>query len=209
MGKPFYDINSRALPVNGNLADPLDHSSSWYGPDVTKHRDWNLEQKKWELKNLEETKAWIEQRMPQLSAEIATAEAELDTTEADFKFGLENAGISSTLFEEYEAFCESLNPEFGHRGDFSITCNNDHGGSYITYDPTFQIFKDCVEDPYVSYHFRCEASTTKFTPKEHIVEFWPIQLPEAEEGLEPTWGAQYVGLHQSYAHTLFELIIYN
>ncbi|KAI0136848.1 hypothetical protein BJ170DRAFT_33074 [Xylariales sp. AK1849] len=102
----------------------------------------------------------------------------------------ETAGISKDLWAEYEAFCESLEPIFGSRGGWSITCEADHEGSYIKYDPGFGLIKEYAEMDFSNFNFRCEASTVNNV--EYVVEFWPIKSPETTAGVESTWGERYV-----------------
>jgi hypothetical protein len=52
-----------------------------------------------------------------------------------------------------------LDPEFGQRGGFLATSKADHRGSYVDYNSKFEIFKECIEMPYIHYNFRRKAST--------------------------------------------------
>lgn len=66
--------------------------------------------------------------------------------------------VWSELRREYAAFMESLEPRFGSRGGWSVTCFGDHGGSYVGYDPDLELFRQSAEMPLGSCNFRCEAS---------------------------------------------------
>jgi hypothetical protein len=130
-------------------------------------------------------------------AQLALQKAESDFTKgeenreaaaAKYEADLQAVGISAELLKEYEAFCESLHPEFGLRSGFSITCHGQNRGNYINYNPTFNTFKECVEISYKDYNWRCEASTAKpqyfgFAP-EDVVKFFPIPNPEPLTGTE-------------------------
>jgi hypothetical protein len=149
--------------------------------------------------SLEESKSRIDLEIVQLRARIEELEELKTSKEDNFISSLENSGIPQSLYEEYEVFCESLNPQFGQRGGFSVTCHAPHNGSYVEYDPEFLIFKEYIEMPYNHCNFRCEASITgSEKAKEYVVEFWPIKPPEPLTGKESTWGKQYV--RQLYPH---------
>jgi hypothetical protein len=147
-----------------------------------------------------------------LQATKDKAEAQLALTKADkdckasrkyFHAVLATAGVSSELLDEYQAFCESLQPNIGISG-FSILCDKPHGGDYVDYDPGLEHFKDNVEMNYKKRNFRCEASSRASESKvlgrrtkrdkimEHVVEFFPLPHMEPLSGGERTWGEQYV-----------------
>lgn len=171
-----------------------DHPSwATYGVPLVMSLDEDCDRFRWRLLSLEETKSRIELEIVQLRARIEEFEKLKASKEDKFISSLENSGISESLYEEYEAFCESLNPPFGQRGGFSITCHAPHNGSYVKYDPEFLIFKECIEMPYSHCNFRCEASVEGAEKaKQYVVEFWPIKPPEPLTGKESTWGEQYV-----------------
>lgn len=103
------------------------------------------------------------------------------------------AGIFDELWAEYEAFCESLESNFGSRDGWSVTCFHDHHNSYVQWDPYLDLFKDTAEMPLEDCNFRCEAATiTKNGSTEYIVEFWPLFRLEPREGTADTWEQQYV-----------------
>jgi len=155
--------------------------------------DEDCDRLRWNLLSLEETKTRIELEIVQLRARIEAFEDLKTSKEDKFISSLENSGIPRVLYEEYEAFCESLNPPFGQRGGISVTCHAPHGGSYVAYDPEFLIFKECIEMPYNCCNFRCEAGHEKVNG--YVVEFWPIKPPEPLTGEESTWGEQYPDLY--------------
>lgn len=193
--KTFAELKKHKFELSDYKVDATSWQSSY-------HTSWQsyLDRQKWELKELEEAKAWIEVRIPQLVARIVEREEKLDGYKAEFEKSLNDSGISSTLFAEYEAFCDSLNPKFGQRGGFSVTSTEDHAYSYVAYDPKLELFKDCVEMPYNGCNFRCEASsedvyshTQKKNVSEYVVEFWPIEGPDPSDD-DATWGTVYVSL---------------
>ena len=147
-----------------------------------------------------------------LQATKDKAEAQLALTKANkdckasrkhFNGLLDTVGVSSELLDEYQAFCESLQPNTGISG-FSILCDESHGGDYVDYDPEFEHFKDNVEMCYKKRNFRCEASsrasesrvlgrrTKRAKVMEHVVEFFPLPDTEPLTGGQGTWGEQYV-----------------
>jgi hypothetical protein len=185
-------------------------------PEYTKdtgHRptislDEDCDNLRWKLLELEEAKKKIDLLITLRSAQLEAAESAKEAAEETFETQLQHSGISQELYNAYQAFCDSLDPEFGQRGGFSITCDADHQGSYPGYDAEFAIFKECVEIPYTQCNFRCEASkenSRKWILKDEktqqrgwvpsidsVVEFWPIKSPEPMNGTESTWGEQYV-----------------
>jgi hypothetical protein len=56
-------------------------------------------------------------------SDFAKAEENREAAAAKYEASLQAVGISAELLKEYEAFCESLHPEFGLRSGFSITCH--------------------------------------------------------------------------------------
>jgi hypothetical protein len=88
----------------------------------------SYEQMQWRILELEEIKRTVER-------ELADAQESLekvnDANYQDFCHKREALGISGELWDEYLAFCESMEPEFGSQGGWSITCNTDHSGSYV------------------------------------------------------------------------------
>ncbi|TVY81086.1 hypothetical protein LSUE1_G003165 [Lachnellula suecica] len=150
---------------------------------------------RWSLLELEEQKKRIEDEILRTQKSLTEAEQQEQQAQEDFTSSLEASGISQELYDAYEAFCESLNPEFGQRGGFSVTCNTPPQGtchSYVEYDPEFALFKEYVDIPYESCNFRCEAGRIG---EDHFVEFWPIKAPEPLTGSEATWEEQYPELY--------------
>jgi len=130
----------------------------------------------------------IEWRLPKLHAELERAQYSQLQRELNVQQSFKRAGISDDLCYAYEAFCNALDPQFGQRGGFSITCYGDHSGSYTAYDPYFSIFKASVEMSYTDCNFRCEPSTLDHSDgtTEYVVEFWPMK-PLGPVGSESTW----------------------
>ncbi|KUJ22702.1 uncharacterized protein LY89DRAFT_777755 [Mollisia scopiformis] len=179
----------------------------------------NVNTWKWSVLELEEMKKRIEQQLIAAEAKVEEAIVDMNEKEEEFSSILTKSGISQELYKAYEAFCTSLDPEFGQRGGFSITCSSNHGNCYTKYDPEFALFKEHIETPYDHYNFRCGASVFKHNarshtsggiiicdeptatckklhdPGEYVVEFWPIKCPEPVTGIESTWGEQYPELY--------------
>jgi len=176
---------------------------------IQKTREKRRDRKLWKLKDLQETLRQIELEMPILEANLDEAEEEVKAGENEIEANLKASGLTTDLFEEYKAFCESLNPEHGLRDGFSITCDQAHDGSYVQYDPNFDIFKDCVEIEYSTCNWRCEATVSSghcWGPAtEHIVTFFPLRCPEPTSSGETTWGELYV----SYFIPLYHLFPVN
>lgn len=129
-------------------------------------------------------------------------------------------GISEELWKEYEAFCESLQPKFGQRAGWSVTCLSNHNDCYVDWDPELELFKDTADMSLENCNFRCEAYTTVVIKQEEeeedtyteeeddaastkaeyggdfpwVVEFWPLRSPTPNTGTETTWGEQFVSL---------------
>jgi hypothetical protein len=171
--------------------------------------DEDCDNLRWKLLELEEAKNKIGLLIKIREAQLQAAETSKEAAEENFETHLEHSGISRELYQAYQAFCDSLDPEFGQRGGFSITCDADHKGLYPEYDPGFLVFKECIETSYTQCNFRCEASKEYASIRtldkktnqmgwqpgwNFVVEFWPIKPPEPLMGTESTWGDQYVSL---------------
>lgn len=143
-----------------------------------------------QLVDLQEQEQKLQEAIRKSKEDLVRLKAMEEDNKDEFNSFVAQSGISQALFQAYEEFCESLHPQFGQRGGFSITCHADHGGSYVLYDKYFALFRENVEEPYKTCNFRCEASVSE--EGEAIVEFWPIESPEPKSGKETTWGEQYV-----------------
>lgn len=162
----------------------------------------NLAAEEEEVKNLKAEKRRLEVLLKEAEQRFRKTHTRLEDSEKAFQVLQDQNGISEELWEEYEAFCESLEPEFGSRGGWSISCWTDHANSYVKYDPDLRLLSQFAEMPLQNCNFRCEAYTlvpkAKHRPdgnpleKEYVVEFWPIASPELRTGTEKTWGDQYV-----------------
>jgi hypothetical protein len=165
-----------------------------------KLRDQHL----WRQKELEESLRQIQRQLLEVEADLETAKDEIQTEQSNQLYCLVASGLSPTFFELYQNFCESLQPEHGLRDGFSIACHLSHNGSYVLYDPEFELFKRFVEMDYSTCNFRCEAKAVDTViddclDSNRIVEFWPVSSPEASTGDEETWGQ----LHVSYFVMLY------
>lgn len=103
-----------------------------------------------------------------MEAGLAKAEEEKTLANARLEAALTNSGISPALYAEFDAFCTSLDPEYGQRGGFSITCNSEHNGNYIGYDPEFALFKESIEGSFSDCNYRCEAVVAKHGMVTHL-----------------------------------------
>ena len=162
-------------------------------------------------KVLEHEEGWtaeLEEKMRHIQAELEEVKARRDRAVeivqkagATFSMARSAAGIRKELWEEYEAFCESLEPKFGNRGGWSVTCFESHSGSYVQWDPNLELFLQSAEMPLGSCNFRCEATAVKSMGRtEYVVEFWPLASPEPRTKTARTWKQQYVSGH---LHPLF------
>lgn len=154
---------------------------------------------------LERMRQYIEAGLRTAKARQDKIRAAITNSKSRFSKVCAAAGISDELWREYEAFCESLEPPFGSRGGWSVTCFEDHGGSYVKYDPDLELFVESAEVNLGTCNFRCEASveTTRFGKHEYLVEFWPLAIPEPRIGDENTWGEQYVSSQRYCATGVF------
>lgn len=139
---------------------------------------------------LEEQAQKLREEIEKSKEDIVRSKTREKDNRSEFQSLVEQLGVSQEVFQAYEEFYKSLNPQFSQRGGFSITCHANHGGSYLVYDKKLTLFRENVEGPYDACNFRCEASVTE--RKKPIVEFWPIRYPEPKSGKETTWGEHYV-----------------
>jgi hypothetical protein len=102
------------------LQDPNVHKLSQFEKD--------LELEKWRFLGLEEMKRNIDEELTAALERQQSLEENIMTTESDLDAAREASGISKDLWEAYEAFCESMEPQFGSREGWSITCFSDHKG---------------------------------------------------------------------------------
>lgn len=156
-----------------------------------------LEREKGRAAELEEKMKYIEAELEEVRAQRDTADETVRKAKAAFRKALSASGIRKDLWKEYEAFCESLEPRFGNRGGWCVTCFEDHNGSYVQWDPELDLFVQSAEIPLGSCNFRCEATKVERTGRtEYVVEFWPLANPEPRVETARTWRQQYVSSHQ-------------
>lgn len=152
------------------------------------------------LEHEEGRAAELEEKMRYIEAELEEVRARRDRAHeivrkacTAFSKARSTAGIQPLLWKEYEAFCESLEPKYGNRGGWSVTCFQNHNGSYLQWDPELELFLQSAEMPLGSCNFRCEATTVKKMGRtEYVVEFWPLPNPEPCTESARTWRQQYV-----------------
>lgn len=142
---------------------------------------------------LQRMKRYVEAALESVDLRQALLRKALHISKTNLSKACIRNGIPDELWQEYEAFCESLEPQFGSRGGWSITCFEDHKGSYVEYDRDLALFVQSAEMPLEACNFRCEASVVKVHGKpEYVVEFWPLASPEPQAQGGNTWGEHYV-----------------
>lgn len=156
-----------------------------------------LEHEEGRVAELEEKKRYIEAELEEVRARRDRANEIVQNARLSFYKSFRASGIRNDLWRAYEAFCESLEPQFGNRGGWSVTCFENHNGSYIQWDPELELLLESAEMPLGNCNFRCEATTVKVMGRtEYVVEFWPLASPEPlmwrHTGIARTWGQQYV-----------------
>ncbi|KAI0101503.1 hypothetical protein GGR51DRAFT_330816 [Nemania sp. FL0031] len=149
----------------------------------------------WRILELVEVKETVERELQEAAKHYKSLKKEVSTGRQNFRHKAETLGISKELWDAYEAFCESMEPQFGSEEGFSIICDKGHGGSYVEYDPELLFYKQFSERDWRQHNFRCEAS------KSRLVEFWPVPsvaLPlfESDIGEDDTWGEEYPQLYE-------------
>lgn len=152
-----------------------------------------LEHEEGRAAELEEKKRYIEAELEEVRARRDRVDEIVRTARRAFSKTRSTAGIHPLLWQQYEAFCESLEPKFGNRGGWSVTCFENHNGSYLNWDPELELFLQSAEMPLGSCNFRCEATTVKKMGRtEYVVEFWPLPNPEPCADGARTWRQQHV-----------------
>lgn len=153
----------------------------------------------WKVKELHEMIREIERQLPGAEEILEIAQQVHEYSKEDFKKEVLGSGLSVELYQAFNDFCESLHPKYGLREGFSVELEGKHKGTYIEYDPSFKVFKDCVEMDYKTCNFRCEATKEVAWSKQDaaekefdIVTFFPVRSPEPGAGPNTTWGMQYV-----------------
>ncbi|KAL2291322.1 hypothetical protein FJTKL_13935 [Diaporthe vaccinii] len=159
-----------------------------------------LEHEEGRAAELEEKKRYIEAELEEVKARRDRADKIVEKARAAFSNSLRKSGFRKGLWTAYEEFCESLEPRFGNRGGWSVTCFENHNGSYIQWDPELELLLQSTEMPLGSCNFRCEATTVKTMGRtEYVVEFWPLANPEPRTighmGVARTWWQQYPKLY--------------
>lgn len=180
------------------------------------------------LKLEEQTLLGLKEQRNRIKAELQESRQRLRIRRLEvYHFNLEfkklqgALGIYDELWREYQAFCESLEPRFGSRDGWSVTCFSSHCDDYVGWDPHLTLFRESAEMSLTKCNFRCEASheiqrvlqlpqamreALEYSGPlcveyEYVVHFWPIAPPTPRTGTEQTWGEQYVS-SQSQARTL-------
>ncbi|CZR51000.1 uncharacterized protein PAC_00875 [Phialocephala subalpina] len=108
----------------------------------------------------------------------------------------ELAFLNQKLLVAQQYMHASLDPKLGQRGGFFITCDTNHQGSYVQYDPELTIFDENVEMSYGDFNFRCDAwvdevGTYLHSQRERVVTFWPIKAPEEALNKSPIIGKRW------------------
>lgn len=156
-----------------------------------------LEHEEGRAAELEEKIRYIEAELEEVRGRRDKANEIVRNAGATFSRALGAARIHEELWKEYEAFCESLEPKFGNRGGWSVTCFENHNGSYVEWDPNLDLFTQTAEMPLENCNFRCEATAIERMGRtEYVVEFWPLANPEPRTEAARTWEQQYVSKDQ-------------
>jgi hypothetical protein len=199
--KSMSEAHSDHMPA-GPVA-PRSFVQLYHDPNIyeVQRLQRQLKQNQCRRDGLDQSRRHIEQELAVAQIDCMSKEREVQSVIIDISATRRASGISDELWDEYESFCESLDLKFGSVDGWSISCAENHQGSYVRYDPDLILFKDHAEDTYLhdnsygSCNFRCEASTThssdRMNPMDYVVEFWPVPYPEAGAEIV-TWSEQYV-----------------
>lgn len=152
-----------------------------------------LEHEKGRVVRLEDKLRYIQAELEQVRARRDKTDEIVRQARTTFSTARIAAGIRKELWKEYEAFCESLEPKSGSRDGWSVTCFENHNGSYVQWDPCLELFSESAEMSLRRCNFRCEATTIeKKGCTEYVVEFWPVARFEPRTETAKTWKQQYV-----------------
>ncbi|KAJ8125641.1 hypothetical protein O1611_g7997 [Lasiodiplodia mahajangana] len=165
----------------------LQESSLSYDTFLLNH---SYERAHWRIIELVEVKETVERELQEAAKQYKFLQKEVSARRQDFLHKAEGLGISKELWDAYEAFCESMEPQFGSEEGFSIVCNEGHGGSYVEYDPELFFYKRFSDWDWSQHNVRCEASGSK------VIEFWPVPYlaPDLED--VSTWSDIYPSLYE-------------
>lgn len=202
------EVGGPLIPLTEASCKPTSFASLLDSPFAPSRESFSiklsLEDEIAEVECLQEEKRRIKRLLKEAKERCRKTRERLDFSNETFKSLQDHTGISKELWQEYEAFCESLEPRFGNRGGWSVTCFADHRNSYVKYDSDLMLFSESAEMSLEDCNFRCEARTILSSPhqktrpdcpnKEYVVDFWPIASPEPRTGTEKTWGEQFVSL---------------
>lgn len=207
IGFGFGSIESLVYPetsqiISQHLSNPLQQSFTSLNDLLSSHNapgrglynvEKVLEHEEGRAAELEEKIRYVEAELEEVRARRNKPDEIVQNAGATFYRALGAAGIHDGLWKEYEAFCESLEPKFGNRGGWSVTCFENHNGSYVDWDPNLDLFTQTAEMPLESCNFRCEATAIERMGRmEYVVEFWPLANPEPQTEAARTWEQQYV-----------------
>ncbi|KAI0456431.1 hypothetical protein F5B21DRAFT_467733 [Xylaria acuta] len=156
----------------------------------------SYERARWRWLELWEIKYALEKEIAKAEEKKKRLKKKVKGKHGDFYMKASKLGISRELWDEYQAFCESMEPEFGSANGWSIACDEYHQGSYVKYDPEFSLFKEYCELPWSQYNFRCEPGMQPDQEAtESVVEFWPVAYPSTIAEDTSTWGDIYPTLY--------------
>ncbi|KAI0434601.1 hypothetical protein F5Y09DRAFT_236024 [Xylaria sp. FL1042] len=115
-------------------------------------------------------------------------ETQVDKRKESMRTKRSAAGISEELWREYEAFCETLQPNGGGKRR-SFVWNENYNDSYIEYDPKLEALKSAVEPG--NWRCECVASYTKSgTPIGYLVDYFAVKAPK-----DRSWGDSFPTLY--------------
>lgn len=142
------------------------------------------------------SRPWLQDELEARQRREAEIRSAVDAAKSDFSAACAVAGISNELWKAYDNFCRSLDPvpsRLSSGRGWSITCFENHEGSYVKYDSDLELLIDEPEMDLGAHNFRCEATVEKDRGEEiYVVEFWPVKPIEPRSGTETTWREQYV-----------------
>ncbi|KAI1422229.1 hypothetical protein F5Y12DRAFT_645083 [Xylaria sp. FL1777] len=101
------------------------------------------------------------------------------------------AGISEELWREYEAFCETLQPN-GSKERHSFAWNESYNDSYIKYDPNFTTLDSTTKQEPANWRCDCVTFYTKGgTPIRYEVDYYRLTKVEGT-----TWEGGFPRLYR-------------
>lgn len=153
-------VQSLSLPHNFSSLESL-----LYHPKHGVHTaEASMKVEEQNVTELKEQRDRIKALLKEAKARLRASREEVVHAKDVFSNLQNRLGISNELWKEYKAFCESLEPRFGSRNGWSVTCFSNHHGCYVKWDPTLELFVGSAEMSLTNCNFRCEA--VRYIPKQ-------------------------------------------